>query len=72
MYVPLVVLMLVQHLNARDMESYLAENVVARVFIGRQDNPRPRVLDHFNVTRAYTALTRGRREGDQCADPKEV
>jgi len=54
--VPLVVLMLVKHLNARDMESYLAENVVARVFIGRQDAPRPQVRDHSNIARAYTAL----------------
>jgi hypothetical protein len=56
LYVPLVVLMLVKHLNARDMESYLAENVVARVFIGRPDAPRPQIRDHSNVARAYTAL----------------
>ena len=56
LYVPLVVLMLVKHLNARDMESYLAENVVARVFIGRQDAPRPQIRDHSNLARAYTAL----------------
>src|SRR5215475_2144517 len=56
LYVPLVVLMLVKHLNARDMESYLAEHVVARVFIGRQDAPRPQIRDHSNVARAYTAL----------------
>jgi hypothetical protein len=35
LYVPLGVLMLVKHLNSREMEAYLAENVVARVFIGR-------------------------------------
>jgi hypothetical protein len=56
LYVPLVVLMLVKHLNARDMESYLAENVVARVFIGRQDDPSPQMRDHSNIARAYTAL----------------
>jgi hypothetical protein len=56
LYVPLVVLMLVKNLNARDMESYLAENVVARVFIGRQDAPRPQIRDHANVARAYAAL----------------
>jgi hypothetical protein len=56
LYVPLVVLMLVKHLNARDMESYLAENVVARVFIGRQDAPSPQIRDHSNIARAYTAL----------------
>src|SRR4030095_8198574 len=48
LYVPLVVLMLVKHLNARDMESYLAENVVARVFIGRQDDPRPQMRKSFD------------------------
>ena len=58
LYVPLVVLMLVKHLNARDMEAYLAENVVARVFIGRQDNRRPQIRDHSNIARAYAALGR--------------
>jgi len=56
LYVPLVVLMLVKHLNARDMEAYLAENVVARVFIGRQDGPQPQIRDHSNIARAYVAL----------------
>lgn len=56
LYVPLVVLMLVKHLNARDMESYLAEKVVARVFIGRQAAPSPQIRDHSNIARAYTAL----------------
>ena len=56
LYVPLVVLMLVKHLNAREMEAYVAENVVARVFIGRQDDPRPQIRDHSNIARAYTAL----------------
>jgi hypothetical protein len=56
LYVPLVVLMLVKHLNAREMEAYVSENVVARVFIGRQDNPSPQIRDHSNIARAYTAL----------------
>src|SRR5216683_1681133 len=56
LYVPLVVLMLVKNLNARDMESYLAENAVARVFIGRQAAPRPQIRDHANIARAYAAL----------------
>ena len=42
LYVPLVVLMLVKNLHSREMEAYLAEHVVARVFIGRQAAPRPR------------------------------
>ena len=56
LYVPLVVLMLVKHLHARDMEAYLAENVVARVFIGRQDDLQPQIRDHSNIARAYVAL----------------
>jgi hypothetical protein len=56
LYVPLVVLMLVKNLNSREMEAYLAEHVVARVFIGRQDDPTPQIRDHSNIARAYTAL----------------
>ncbi len=56
LYVPLVVLMLVKNLHARDMEAYLAENVVARVFIGRQADPHPQIRDHANIARAYAAL----------------
>jgi hypothetical protein len=56
LYVPLVVLMLVKHLHAREMEAYVAENVVARVCIGRHDDPRPQIRDHSNIARAYTAL----------------
>src|SRR2546422_1948571 len=54
--VPLVVLMCVQHLHAREMEAYRAENVVARVFIGCQDDPSPQIRDHSNMARAYVAL----------------
>src|SRR6266508_5126580 len=56
LYVPLVVLMLVKNLNSRQMEAYLAENVVARVFIGRQCVPEPQIRDHSNIARAYAAL----------------
>jgi hypothetical protein len=56
LYVPLVVLMLVKHLDSRQMEAYLAENVVARVFIGRQCDPEPQIRDHSNIARAYAAL----------------
>jgi len=56
LYVPLMVLMLVKHLNAREMEAYVAENVVARIFIGRQDDPTPQIRDHSNIARAYAAL----------------
>jgi hypothetical protein len=56
LYVPLVVLMLVKNLNAREMEAYVAENVVARVFIGRQGDPQAQIRDHSNIARAYAAL----------------
>src|SRR5712692_9966549 len=56
LYVPLVVLMLVKHLHAGDMEAYVAENVVARVFIGRQDDPSPQIRNHSNIARASAAL----------------
>jgi hypothetical protein len=56
LYVPLVVLMVVKNLHARDMETYRAENVVARVFIGRQADPRPQIRDHSNIARASAAL----------------
>src|SRR6516164_7334371 len=56
LYGPLVVLMLVKQLNSREMEAYLAENVVARVFIGRSVDPSPQIRDHSNIARAYMAL----------------
>jgi hypothetical protein len=56
LYVPLVVLMLVQNLHARDMEAYLAENVVARVFIGRTTDLHAQIRAHANIARAYVAL----------------
>jgi len=56
LYVPLVVLMLVKNLNSREMEAYVAENVVARVFIGRQGDSKPQIRDHSNIARAYAAL----------------
>jgi len=56
LYVPLLVLMVVKRLNPREMEAYLAENVVARVFIGRQDDLCGQIRDHSNIARAYAAL----------------
>jgi len=63
LYVPLVVLMLVKRLNTREMEAYVSEHVVARVFIGRQDDPSPQMRDHANIARAYAAL--GKDGGDE-------
>jgi hypothetical protein len=56
LYVPLIVLMVVKRLHARALEAYVAENAVARVFIGRQDDLRPQIRDHSNIARAYAAL----------------
>jgi hypothetical protein len=56
LYVPLLVVMIVKGLFSRDMEAYLAENAVARVFIGWQASPVPQIRDHANISRAYAAL----------------
>src|ERR671916_1553213 len=56
LYVPLVVLMLIKGFDSRQMEAYVAENVVARVFMGRQHDAKAQIRDHSNIARAYTAL----------------
>jgi hypothetical protein len=56
LYVPLVVLMLIKHFDSRQMEAYLAENGVARVFIGRHRDVQAQIRDHSNIARAYAAL----------------
>src|ERR687894_2257908 len=48
--------MLIKHFDSRQMEAYLAENVVARVFIGRQRDVQAQIRDHSNIARAYAAL----------------
>lgn len=59
LYVPLVVLMLIKGFDSRQMEAYLAENVVARLFIGRPDEVKAQIRDHSNIARAYAALGQG-------------
>jgi hypothetical protein len=56
LYVPLVVLMLIKAFDSRQMEAYVAENVVARVFIGRHCDAQAQIRDHSNIARAYVAL----------------
>jgi hypothetical protein len=56
LYVPLVVLMLIKGFDSRQMEAYLAENVVARVFIGHPREVKAQIRDHSNIARAYAAL----------------
>jgi len=57
LYVPLVVLMLIKLFDSRQMETYVAENVVARVFIGRHQDTEAQIRDHSNIARAYAALS---------------
>jgi hypothetical protein len=52
----LVVLMLIKGFDSRQMEAYLAENVVVHVFIGRQHEIKAQIRDHSNFARAYAAL----------------
>jgi hypothetical protein len=55
-YVPLVVLMLIKSFDSRQMEAYLAENVVARVFIGRHRDLKAQIRDPSNIAKVYAAL----------------
>ena len=48
--------MLIKGFDSRQMEAYVAENVVARVFIGRQREVKAQIRDHSNIARAYAAL----------------
>src|SRR5215212_11094946 len=66
LYVPLLVLMRIQHLNDRGMERYLAYDAAARVFIGWTKESTPWVRDHSNIARAVGALgVAGWREIDE-------
>lgn len=56
LYVPLLVLMSVKSLSSRQMEEYISENVVARLFLGLQDQLLPHIRDHSNIARAQGAL----------------
>src|SRR5688500_16359582 len=51
----LVVLMILKRFNQRQMEAYLAENVVARVLIYRQEQVEAQIRDHANIARVYGA-----------------
>ena len=55
LYVPLLVLMAVKALSARQMEEYSAENVVVRVFLDLAENPLPHLRAHSNIARARAA-----------------
>ena len=61
-YGPLVVLMIRKNLKPRDMEAYVAENVVGRVFLGRPDDQRAqiRIIARVPVRRFNRPALRGR------------
>src|SRR5271156_792235 len=56
LYVAMIVLMVLKQLNSREMEEYLAENVVARVFIDRQTEIKAQIRDHSNIARIMAGL----------------
>ena len=68
LYVPLVVLMLVKNLNARDMEAYLAEN--ARGAGVHRTSGRPHTTDSgsFQHCTGLCGPGQGRRGRGQCGD----
>jgi hypothetical protein len=55
-YTPLLVLCLVNNMSSREMETYLAENAVARIFIDWENNSQEQVRDHSNIARVMEAL----------------
>ena len=56
LYVPLLVLKFLKHLHSRQMEEYLRENVVARLFVGCHQDVAPEIRDHASIARAEAAL----------------
>src|SRR5215510_5170160 len=56
LYVPLLVLMSVKALSARQMEEYSSENVVARLFLDFEGTLLPHLRDHASIARAQAAL----------------
>jgi hypothetical protein len=55
LYVPLLVLMSVKTLDSRQMEHYVEENVVARLFLGIEGQLSAWVRDHSNIARAQAS-----------------
>ena len=56
LYVPLLVLKFVQHLDSRHLEAYVNEHVVARLFIGAHQDSVSAIRDHASIARAEAAL----------------
>jgi len=55
-YVRLLVLMSVRSLNSREMEQYISESVVARVFLEVREPLRFQLKDHSSIARAQAGL----------------
>ena len=55
-YVRLLVLMSVRCLNSREMEQYISESVVARVFLEVREPLRFQLKDHSSIARAQAGL----------------
>ena len=55
-YVPLLVLMAVKSLKPRQMEGYISESVVARVFLEVREPFRFQLKDHSSIARAQAGL----------------
>lgn len=65
-YVLLLVLMSVKALNSRQMEDYISESVVARLFLEVHEPLRFQLKDHSSIARAQAALGEaGYREVNQ-------
>jgi len=56
LYVPLLVLMWLETLHARQMEKYLSESVVARRFLELAEQQTMHIRDHASIARAEAAL----------------
>jgi hypothetical protein len=55
-YVRLLVLMSVRSLNSREMEQYISESVVARLFLEIREPLRFQIKDHSSIARAQAGL----------------
>ena len=55
-YVGLLVLLSVRSLNSREMEDYIAESVVARLFLEVREPLRFQLKDHSSIARAQAGL----------------
>ena len=55
-YVRLLVLMSVKSLNSRQMEEYIGESVVARLFLEVEEEMKFQIKDHSSIARAQAAL----------------